>query len=88
LAHTALQNETITSFFKDRNVEFFGFADLSSALEENRYGFPRSISLALWPLRESSVGAHGNCRQQANHVQEVTLEKLKFFLRIVFSRRF
>lgn len=47
MVQNALQNDTITSFFKDRNVGFFGFADLSSVHEENRYGFPRSISFAF-----------------------------------------
>lgn len=48
------QNDTISSFFKERNAGFFGFADLSSVNEERRYGFPRSISFAF-PIAKEIV---------------------------------
>jgi epoxyqueuosine reductase len=40
-------NSHISSFLQEREVSLFGFADLSSIPNENRYGFPRSISFAF-----------------------------------------
>jgi hypothetical protein len=38
-------NTKIAAFLKERNVGLFGFAYLSSIPEDERYEFPRSISL-------------------------------------------
>ncbi len=52
MSDIAVFNSELTSFLQKRAISSFGFADLSPIPDENKYGFPRSVSFGF-PIKKN-----------------------------------
>ncbi len=52
MSDIAVFNSELTAFLEERAISSFGFADLSPIPDENKYGFPRSISFGF-PIKKN-----------------------------------